>query len=84
MAEMPGFVYFLLGFIILLLFILISRVSALSKMINTLRDMLKEAEADRALYIQGTSPLGSGSKAVPNAVIAAITAAVNQYRMDNN
>ena len=79
MAEMTGFMFFLLGLIIILLFFLISRVSALTKSVKSLSLMLKEVKAN-----QLSASLETGSGAVSNAVIAAITAAVNQYRMENS
>ena len=86
MAEMSGqmgFMYFLVGFIILLLFILIGRVSALTRTVNGLKKSIKNAEANilSRNSVQGSAQ--AGNTTVPNAVIAAISAAVNMYRSEN-
>jgi len=78
MPETYGFLFFLMGLTVILLLYLLSRVSNLTRMVNKLGKMLKEAETNKALISQGDT------KPVPNAVIAAISAAVNQYRLDNN
>ena len=78
MTEMYGFMFFLMGLAVILLLYLVSRVSALTRTVNKLGKMLKEAEANRVVYAP------QDTKSVPTAVIAAISAAVEQYRLDNN
>ena len=78
-----------LGVVITLLFILIARVSALGKMINAIDKKLiaaaPVAEAKKVVSIPKSAapPLGAGPVTVPDAVIAAISAAVNQYCIEN-
>ena len=76
-----GFLFFLIGFVILLLFILIKRVSTLANKIDAVHKAINALEAKFAPEKMASS-LGAGS-VVPNAVIAAISAAINQYRLDN-
>ena len=82
-----------LGLIIILLFILIKRVSALKKIIEEISIKLNSLEPvavpegpARAAPAPAMkpAPVAAGSAEVPNAVIAAISAAVNQYRVENN
>ena len=81
MAEMSGqmgFLYFLVCFIILLLFILIGRVSTLTRTVRGLKKIIRDAEANIIAHSPAQPSVQAG--AVSNAVIAAISAAVNQYR----
>ena len=92
LAEMSGQIgnvlLFGIGIIILLLIHLIYRVSALDKKIDALNKTANAAEADifanaAAIGTIGTPSLEAGSKAIPDTVVAAISAAVNQYRTEN-
>ena len=77
-----------IGIIILLLIYLISRVSSLAKKIDTFKETVDAAGTDKfpnaaAIGIIGTPSLEAGSAVIPDAVVAAISAAVNQYRTEN-
>jgi len=74
-----------LGLGILLLIILIIRVSIVEKRLNALEEKLSivEAKAIVNVPVSGLSSVNAGSAAIPNAVIAAISAAVNEYRKNN-
>ena len=84
MAELT---LFGIGVVIVLLFILIARVSAIKKTLNALNMKLNPpvAAAREAVNVPKSKPASSaaGPKAVPNEVIAAIGAAVNQYCIEN-
>ena len=82
MSGQIGFLFFLVGFIILLLFILIGRVSSLTRTVSGLKKTIKDTEANIITHLAPPSS-GAGQKPVPNAVIAAISAALDQYRMEN-
>jgi len=88
MTETSGFLFMLLGLMVFLLFVLLRRVSVLSGMIRDLSKKLdntvKELENSNARFLSGNLTQGAASKTVPNPVIAAISAAVNKYRMENN
>ena len=77
-----GFLFFLVGFIIILLFILIGRVSSLTRTVSSLKKTIRDAEANIIARGPAQPSVQAGSTVVSNAVIAAITAAVNQYRTD--
>ena len=78
-----------LALIIVLLFVLIKRVSALGKMIEEINIKLTPpappAPQVKAAPVPVKKPVPAEtvSYSVPNAVIAAICAAVNQYRNEN-
>ena len=91
-AEMSGQIAYLtlfgLGVVIVLLFILIARVSALKKMLAALDIKLSPAakpvaEPKAAASVPKSKPVTSPA-AVPNDVIAAICAAVSQYSIEYN
>ena len=75
-----------IGIVIILLIHLIKRVSSLSKMMESVSKMISAIEVNRIVQVpvNETTSLEVGSVVVPNAVIAAISAAVNQYRKENN
>ena len=81
MNEVTGFIFIFLGFIIVLLFHLIGRVSTLTRSINNLKKSIRETSG--TLNAQEATSFDTSHQAVPNAVIAAISAAVNQYRIEN-
>ena len=68
---------FIIGILIVLVIYLLKRVSVLSKKLAAL-------EAHKAEYVPMNAPQSLGGPvAVPNAVIAAICAAVDQYQLEN-
>ena len=89
-ADMSGhLILFGLGVVIILLFIVIARISAVKKMLEALEMKLTLAEpvpvAQKAVSIpkRESVALQAGSAGIPNEVIAAISAAVNQYCIEN-
>jgi len=93
-AEMSGQIGYLIlfgiGVVIILLFVLIARVSAVKKMLETLDMKLTPAKPVTAAKAVASVPksrpasVATGPAAVPNEVIAAICAAVNQYSIEYN
>ena len=89
-AEMSGQVGNLIllgiGIIIVLLIHLIMRVSALGKMIGDSAKMIDDAEASKPanIPVKDSLSLEVDSAIVPNTVVAAIGAALNQYRIENS
>jgi len=92
-AEMSGQIGLLtlfgLGLVIVLLFILIARVSAVKKTLEALDMKLSPAKpiarATEAVKAPQSKPASvqTGPATVPNEVIAAISAAVNLYCLEN-
>ena len=74
-----------IGVVIVLLIYLIKRVSALAKIIDDFHNLIKATETNKVVYVpvKETASVEAVSAAVPNAVVAAISAALNQYRIDN-
>ena len=81
-SGQAGFLFLLLGLIVILLFYLISRVSSLTRAVISLKKSLKDAETNIIAQNTISAPIKGAAAAVPNAVIAAISAAVNQYRTE--
>ena len=73
-----NFPWLVVGILIVLLIYFARRVSALKKRIDALKEKLNSAGTKSVPRF-----LGAGSNAVPNAVIAAICAAIDQYRIEN-
>ena len=69
----------------LILYFLFKRVSALTKTVDDIKIRLKALEERVQTGVSNNEiPLGAISETPSNAVIAAITAAINQYQIDNN
>jgi len=80
-----------IGIIIIFLIYLIRRVNAIARLVedygkNVQTSTEAKAEAPKPVYapVREAPALAAVPGKVPNAVIVAIGAAVNQYRIDNN
>jgi Na+-transporting methylmalonyl-CoA/oxaloacetate decarboxylase gamma subunit len=86
-AEMSGqtgiFILLGLGIVIILLFRLITLISTLSKSVDAIEKAVSAAGVNNKYVPINESPSLEEDSAVPSAVIAAISAAVNQYRIVN-
>ena len=79
--QVGSLTWFAIGVIIVLIY-LIRRVSALTRRVDALARRIRAAETNMAANIPKAAPV-AGPATVPNAVIAAICAAIDQYQMEN-
>ena len=77
LGQGGNFPWLVVVVLIVLLIYMARRVSVLQKRLDALQEKLHGAGA------RAPCSFGAGPNAVPNSVIAAICAAVDQYRMEN-